>query len=215
MSTKYAPLAARIVELVGGTDNIRSAFHCQTRLRFQLRDESKVDTEALTATDGVVTALSSGGMYQVVIGMHVRDVHEEVEQIIGEPDGSAAEADEPRKSPVSKAIDFISGTFVPVIPAIAGAGMLRAVLTLLLAFGVITNQSQTYLVLNFMADAVFSSCPSCSPSRRPSSSNAAHTSLQQSPLSWCIRLGRPWSLPKIPCRCSTSFHCCSPATAAR
>ncbi len=71
MSKEYAPLAAQIIELVGGSENISSAYHCQTRLRFVLADESQANPAALEATDGVVKALSSGGMFQVVIGTQV------------------------------------------------------------------------------------------------------------------------------------------------
>ena len=158
MSKEYAPLAAQIVELVGGPENINSAFHCQTRLRFGLVDDKKVDVAKLEATDGVLQVMNSGGMYQVVIGMHVKDVFEEVDaelKAAGHDADAAPAAPAEKRGPVSTAIDFISGTFVPIIPAIAGAGMVRAVLSLLTVFGVITTKSQTYVVLNFFADAVF------------------------------------------------------------
>ncbi|MCB0886750.1 MAG: PTS glucose transporter subunit IIA [Propionibacteriaceae bacterium] len=158
MSKEHAPLAARIVELVGGTANVKSAIHCQTRLRFDLRDDAKVKVRDLETTDGVLQVMNSGGMYQVVIGMHVKDVFDEVDGVLkaaGHDAGAAAAAPAEKRGPVSTAIDFISGTFVPIIPAIAGAGMVRAVLSLLTVFGVISRESQTYVVLNFFADGVF------------------------------------------------------------
>lgn len=158
MSKEYAPLAARIIELVGGPENISQAFHCQTRLRFALKDQAKVNAAELEATDGVLQLMNAGGMYQVVIGMHVKEVFEEVDaqlKAAGHDSSAASDAPAEKRGAVSTAIDFISGTFVPIIPAIAGAGMVRAVLSLLTVFGVITNKSQTYIVLNFFADAVF------------------------------------------------------------
>ncbi|MCA0294840.1 MAG: beta-glucoside-specific PTS transporter subunit IIABC [Actinobacteria bacterium] len=158
MSKQYAPLAAQIIEAVGGPANIRSAFHCQTRLRFDLRDESKADRAALAANDGVTTALSSGGMFQVVVGMHVKDVFDEVEAQLGRAgttDAAGDGAPKEKRGVLNTVIDFISGTFLPIIPALAGAGMVRAVLSLLVVFGWITRESQTYIALNFMADAVF------------------------------------------------------------
>lgn len=151
-----AILAGHVVDLVGGPENIRSVIHCQTRLRFDLRDESLVRQKELRAIDGVISTMSSGGMYQVVIGMHVKDVYDEVQSVLRYA-GSDAATEEKRKkqNPVATVIDFISGTFIPVIPAIAGAGMVRAVLSLLVVFGVTTRESQTYVVLNFFADAVF------------------------------------------------------------
>lgn len=52
-------------------------------------------------------------------------------------------------------IDFITGVFQPVIPAFAGAGMVKAVLDLLIVFKIITNDSQTYYLLSLFADGVF------------------------------------------------------------
>lgn len=158
MSKEYAPLAAQIIELVGGPDNIKSAFHCQTRLRFGLVDDKKVKVSQLEATDGVLQVMNSGGMYQVVIGMHVKDVFDEADAALKASghDAAAAPAQPAEKRhPLHTAIDFIAGTFVPVIPAIAGAGMVRAVLSLLTVFGLVPRDSQTYIVLNFFADAVF------------------------------------------------------------
>ncbi len=159
MSKEYAPLAAQIIELVGGPENITSAYHCQTRLRFVLADESKADGPELEDTEGVVKALSSGGVFQVVIGTHVKDVFDEIDdqlQAQGRPVGH--DSDLPpaeKKNPLEVVIDFVAGTFQPIIPALSGAGMVKAVLALLVVTGVITNKSQTYVVINFMADAVF------------------------------------------------------------
>lgn len=121
-------------------------------------DDKKVKVAELEATDGVLQVMNSGGMYQVVIGMHVKDVFDEVEAELkasGHDTEAAPPAHAEKRHPLHAAIDFISGTFVPVIPAIAGAGMVRAVLSLLVVFNVISRESQTYQVLNFFADAIF------------------------------------------------------------
>ena len=83
MSKQYAPLAADIVRLVGGKANITEAYHCQTRLRFALKDESAVALDELNATEGIVKTLSKGGVFQVVVGMHVKDVFDEMEHELG------------------------------------------------------------------------------------------------------------------------------------
>ena len=83
MSQKYNDLAQKIVSLVGGKENINTVYHCQTRLRFKLKDESKADQDALNNMDSVAKCLISGGVFQVVIGTHVKDVFEEVEKIVG------------------------------------------------------------------------------------------------------------------------------------
>lgn len=154
MSKQYESLAQQIVELVGGKDNVNHVYHCQTRLRFKLKDESKANQDALNAMDEVARCLISGGVFQVVIGTHVKDVFEEVEKIVGPLENKPAEPTE-KKGIVSTVIDFVSGTFQPIIPALSGAGMVKAVLALLVTFNMISTESQTYYILNFFADAVF------------------------------------------------------------
>lgn len=154
MSQKYNDLAQEVVNLVGGKENINTVYHCQTRLRFKLKDESKANQEALNNMYGVAKCLISGGVFQVVIGTHVKDVFEEVEKIVG-PLEDKEQVQGEKKGILSVIIDFISGTFQPIIPALSGAGMVKAVLAILITFKIISTESQTYYILNFFADAVF------------------------------------------------------------
>lgn len=73
----YEKLVKEILKDVGGKENINGLTHCITRLRFNLKDEEKANTEELKEVPGVVTVVQSGGQYQVVIGNHVRDVYKE------------------------------------------------------------------------------------------------------------------------------------------
>lgn len=152
MSKKYQPLARDILRLVGGSENVNGLYHCQTRLRFTLADNTKADKDALEALDGVRKVMLASGMYQVVIGTNVKEVYEELEPLVA-PKKDTAPAQ--KKNPVEAVIDFISGTFTPVIAAMSGAGMLKALLALLMVFHLIDSSSQTYIILNFFADAVF------------------------------------------------------------
>lgn len=153
MSKKYTDLAQQIVQLVGGKDNIQDAYHCQTRLRFHLIDDKKVDKTKLQNLDGVTSVLENGGTFQVVIGTHVADVFEEVEKFIDTD--KKAMAPQEKKGFWNSVIDFVSNVFQPIIPALSGAGMIKALLALLVVCKVITESSQTYIVLNMFADGVF------------------------------------------------------------
>ena len=75
---KYTQLAADIVKNVGGKDNVISLAHCITRLRFKLKDEKKANADVLKAMDGVITVVKSVGQYQIVIGMEVGEVYDEI-----------------------------------------------------------------------------------------------------------------------------------------
>ena len=157
MAKNYQQLAEQIIPLVGDKENIKAVRHCQTRLRFTLADESKADDKALEALDGVRKVLRSAGVYQVVIGTDVADLFAVLEPLCGLDNASDKAEDAPaeKKNPVSVIIDFVAGTFQPIIPALSGAGMLKALMALLVVFKFIDTSSQTYYIFNFFADAAF------------------------------------------------------------
>ena len=156
MSRKYEKLAAEIVKNVGGKENVNDVYHCQTRLRFKLADEGKADDRRLEETDGVAKVIRNAGVLQVVIGTHVADVFEEIEKLVDvRKDKEDAEAAGEKQNAFTKIIDFVAGVFQPVIPALSGAGMVKALLALLVVMKVISSSSQTYYLLNLFADGVF------------------------------------------------------------
>lgn len=71
-------IAKSVLEAVGGKDNVVSVTHCMTRLRFNLKDESVPEDEAVKKLDGVIGVVHSGGQYQVVIGQNVPKVYGEL-----------------------------------------------------------------------------------------------------------------------------------------
>ncbi|MGG7212522.1 beta-glucoside-specific PTS transporter subunit IIABC [Clostridium nigeriense] len=151
----YENLAKSILEKVGGEKNVSNLTHCATRLRFNLKDNTKANTEAIKALNGVMGVVDKGGQYQVIIGNDVNNVYKEVTKISNlEGKESSTEEVDDRKT-VAKVIDTITGIFTPILPAITAAGMMKAVLALLSAFKLLTADSQTYQVINFMADAAF------------------------------------------------------------
>ncbi|MGT2749718.1 beta-glucoside-specific PTS transporter subunit IIABC [Streptococcus orisasini] len=153
MTKEYQNLAAQIIEAIGGKNNVINVYHCQTRLRFTLADNLKANTETVENIDGVTKVIINGGQYQIVIGIHVADVFEEIEKLVDiSPDTSTTEE---KKGVFNSIIDFVAGTFQPIIPALSGAGMVKAVLALLVVFHIFTTDSQTYYLLNLFSDGVF------------------------------------------------------------
>lgn len=153
-----------VVEHIGGEENINSLVHCATRLRFQLKDTDKVDEEALKNNPGILTAVESGGQYQVVIGNHVAKVYQEImdqyniQSSAG--NGSESDANDIKKSvrsknPLAIIFEYISGTFSPLIPALAGSGMIKALLAVLTMIGWLSTESSTYAVLNAASNGLF------------------------------------------------------------
>ncbi len=89
-----------------------------------------------------------------MIGTHVAKVFEEINSLIETNSTTKTEQTKKAKA-VSRIIDFVSGTFQPILPALSGAGMIKALLALLLVFKILTPLSQTYILLNLFADGVF------------------------------------------------------------
>ncbi len=150
----YKQLAAAILEMVGGESNVVSVTHCATRLRFNLKDDSKAQTEKLKKTKGIMGVVNQGGQYQVVIGSDVQSVYRPLLDL-GNFDSGAKTEEKDGKGPVVKVLDTVAGIFTPIIPAITGAGMLKAVMALLVAFKLLDTTSESYQFLNFFADAAF------------------------------------------------------------
>lgn len=151
---KYEKLAKQIVENVGGASNINALAHCITRLRFQLKDESKANDEVLKNMDGVVTVMHSGGQYQVVIGNHVPLVYAEVCEVAGISGESKNEAEAP-KGIFNKFIDIISGCFQPFLGALCAAGMIKGMNALFIFFQWYGPTDGIYILLNAIGDSIF------------------------------------------------------------
>lgn len=149
----YEKLAKQILDLVGGEKNIDGVTHCMTRLRFTLRDPKKVDKEAIKQLQGVLGIVEKGGQTQVIIGNDVAYVYKSLLKL-GNFQTTNDDAVKEKKSIPGAVIDTIIGIFSPVVPALIGAGMVKAVLAILVAFG-LSKDSQNYYIINFISDGVF------------------------------------------------------------
>lgn len=152
----FENLATEILKNIGGEGNVSGLTHCATRLRFNLKDESKANTEVIKGISGVMGVVCKGGQYQIIIGNDVNHAYKailKISKIEGNADSGKDEKDDRKLG--AKIIDTITGIFTPILPAITAAGMLKAVLAILTTFNLLSKDSQSYQVLNFMADAAF------------------------------------------------------------
>ncbi|AIQ28625.1 PTS beta-glucoside transporter subunit IIABC [Paenibacillus sp. FSL P4-0081] len=150
-------LSKQIITLVGGEGNVNSVFHCATRLRFKLKDNSKANKAALEKTPGVITVVENSGQFQVVIGNNVSQVFEQImkETSLQDAEKSGNDDSSESTSVLGKAVDIISSIFSPILGALAGAGILKGLLALILSLEWISGTSGTYLILNAASDSVF------------------------------------------------------------
>lgn len=148
-------LAQQIVEDMGGKENITQNWHCITRLRFNVKDSKKIKIEAIKQLDGVMGAQFQSGQFQVIIGSEVGNVFEEVDKITGGGDSSEGEPHKSSENILDKLFDIISGIFTPILAAITGSGLLKGIMAILVWANLLNAESQTYIVLNAIADATF------------------------------------------------------------
>lgn len=159
----FKETAPKIIEYLGGKENIKTHTHCMTRLRFVLNDDAKADEEALKALKGVKGIVKQGGMFQVIIGVEVEQLYNEILPLL--PDAEAApvvedlNTEDKKESKMNQIFAFISGCITPTLPVLIGSGLISAILALLLNFNVLTNESSTYILLNALANAAYSYLP--------------------------------------------------------
>lgn len=151
----YKQTASDVLRLVGGEKNVVQVEHCSTRLRFTLADNAKVDVAALKKTPGVMGVISSGPQCQVVIGNDVIEVYDELLKLGTFNAGQAAApaAKGGKKDIGGIILDYMVGIFQPLVPAIAGAGVLKALMVLLSTLGVMNSADVAYKVFVGVADA--------------------------------------------------------------
>ena len=147
-------LAAKIIANVGGEQNISILTHCATRLRFNLKDNSTADLEALKKLDGVLTAQIKSGQLQVVIGAKVNAIFDEVSAQVHITEGDAT-VTEPPKNKVSAVIETISGIFAPTLSVLIGCGMFKAIVSLITGLELLPSDNDFVTLLSMIGDLIF------------------------------------------------------------
>ncbi len=150
----YKKIANEILDLIGGSKNVATLEHCSTRLRFSLVDKSVVDVEKIKKIKGVMGVVD-GSQFQIVIGNNVVEVYDTLLQICPLSGNQGIEAKKDDRKWGAKLLEFIISVFQPLVPAIAGAGVLKSVLLLLSMFGLLASDSSVYTALAAISDATF------------------------------------------------------------
>ena len=160
----YRETGLKALEVVGGKDNVKNLTHCATRLRFEVKDRSKVQMDKLNSVPGVLKALESAGQFQFVIGPSVNECYQVAADEIGiaggvvednHPEDMATAEKTEKGNLIQKALGLISGIFIPILPALIASGMIKALLTILTRLALVNTESGIYTIVTFVADSVF------------------------------------------------------------
>lgn len=158
---QYNELGSQILELVGGKSNVSNFNHCVTRLRFDLKDKSLIDENAIRSLKGVMGCQFSSGQFQIIIGPEVKKVFNVILPLInGNIDVDAEEKVKERltiKTIGSKIITNFTSCVTPALPIIICAGMLKMILAILgpTVLNLIKADTGLYTILFIAGDAGF------------------------------------------------------------
>lgn len=155
MKKDYAEIADTLIAALGGKENITRLFHCMTRLRFYVKDRTKINEKEILKVSGISGVNWHEDQFQVIAGNEVNEMYKALENKGVPTDDAPAAESQSSKSVVSKIIDLITGCMTPMIPALTAAGMIKVVLSLLTTFHLVTDTSSTYQVISMIGDVTF------------------------------------------------------------
>ena len=142
---------------VGGKENVVNLAHCFTRLRFTLKDESKVDQDALRKTQGVIQLIMAGGQCQVVVGSKVDALYDLICETYGISTAAAENdvADGQKHNPINTLMNTMSGVLAPTLGILTAAGIIKGVISLFASLGWVSTTSGVYMLLYAVGDGFF------------------------------------------------------------
>ncbi len=124
---KYTEDASRLLDLVGGKENISAVTHCMTRMRFVLADPGKADVAAIEELPSAKGTFTQAGQFQVIIGNDVADFYQEftaISGIEGVSKEAAKAAAGANQNPAQRVMGVLGEIFAPLIPALICGGLI-------------------------------------------------------------------------------------------
>lgn len=165
---RYENIAAEIVRLVGGRDNILGVAHCATRLRLVLEDNDKADTKAIENVDLVKGVFVAGDQLQIIFGAGlVNDVCQVLADSIHMDSMSLGDLKtkaNKRMNPLQRAVKALSDVFIEIMPGILAAALLTGLSSVLGNIEFVQNNDTLYglsRLINISSGAIFGFLPLC------------------------------------------------------
>lgn len=158
MAKDYTNDIKEIINNIGGLDNISSLTHCVTRLRFQLKDYSIVNRDNIKKLNVVLSIVEGNNQFQIVIGNEVENVYNAIIKtynINNSNTSSSGSKDNNKKNILMNILNKLTIIFNPIVPALAGAGMLKAILVILQTYNLLSTSDSTFKILSAAGNSVF------------------------------------------------------------
>ncbi|MGO3048632.1 MAG: beta-glucoside-specific PTS transporter subunit IIABC [Staphylococcus sp.] len=159
MADKNEVLAQKILDAVGGEENLVNSTHCATRLRLVLKRSIPDAKKKVSEIDGVVTVVENNGQFQVVIGNNVGEVYQSFESLTGDDVRNSDQEPENKGTMINRVIATMSAVFAPFIYILAAAGILQGLLIVINLIAPAFKNTGTYEVFNLISWAPFTFLP--------------------------------------------------------
>lgn len=156
MAKNYTNMAEQIIKNVGGVDNVLQLTHCVTRLRFQLKDYNIANRDIIKDIDGVLSIVEGNNQFQIVVGDEVEYIYDAINKKYRINDFSSNQhSKNSSKNIVINILNKLTVIFNPIVTALAGAGMLKALLVILSTYNFLATTDSTYKILSAAGNSVF------------------------------------------------------------
>ncbi len=159
---EYGKMCSEILEAVGGSKNIKNVFHCITRLRIVPVNRELVDMDKLNHISGLLKVVESSGQLQCVVGTSVPEVYADFQEISGikaggevNPDPAGEKVGEKRQNLLTSGLNTLASCVTPGLYAIVAGGMIKGIISLITALGLVSSKSDIIVVLDAVGDAPF------------------------------------------------------------
>lgn len=153
--------AQKIIEYVGGKNNIIRVWNCMTRIRFNLVDDSLIETDKLKNLKIVINIQKTPSQFQIIIGKNVDVVTKDINQILGRMPKNENSINKVNlseitfKSVLNQVIETITSIFSPILPAIIGAGMMKVIISLITILDLFPQSSGLFQICQWIGDSAF------------------------------------------------------------
>lgn len=159
MAKKDAKITAeQLLAALGGKENIETALHCATRLRVTVKDDTKVNVDAINAADNAAGYFFKGGQHQIILGTGF--VNRVCDAFVGMCDGvGTASAAQPVNVKSFKDLTkFVSDIFIPIIPVLLATGIIMGLQGLLGSLGIALSP-EANTILNVLTGTAYTFIP--------------------------------------------------------
>ncbi len=154
----YNVVAKRVLQYVGGEQNVESVIHCATRLRFKLKQKDLIDIDKIKGDPDLIGFVEAQGQTQIIVGTEVGNLYDELEKLINKNTAKdsidSMENSNTKQTFFDRILGTISSIFTPYIPVLASAGIFKGIVALLSNFSILSTKSDTYAMFTGIGNSL-------------------------------------------------------------